>query len=442
MKIKLNKEGLEGENLTFVEGLEKRFADLPDSISKEDIAKEVRSALKGFVKPDGETAVDVEQLSELLAEDGEKSIKNLRSALIKQGEQITALQERSVEKAIKNPLKAALEKNMPELEKRFASKGADKSEIKFNIRAAAVMTLVNTIDETAVPDDLIESMSMDAFVKKRRGMQYIYDVADRNVVAELDEYRTWLEEGSEEGAFAVVAEGALKPLVSTALVRNVSKYKKIAGKYVITEEFSKFRKNAYAIIKDLINDKLVRDYNAVLSADLTTAASGYAGSAFDDTIVAPNDYDAVGVVAAQMMGLNFMPDVLVLNPADAWRIRLTKDGEGRYLFPIVTQDGQTNLFGFNIITSTYQTAGTFKLIESGLFKIWEEPITVRIGNGIDVTTGTADSVTVVTGVVSDFDNNRMRVIVETFFNDYLATNHIGSIVSASFATVKAALLKP
>ncbi len=439
MKITFNKEGLTGDNLKLVEDLEKRMADLPEQVGKPDILKEVRSALKGFVNEQGDTLVDPALLAELLGDDDSKSIKGLRSTLIKQSEDIIALQERTQKKASENPLAAALEKALPEVEKRMAAKGNDKSEVKFNIRAAAIMALPNTIDETAVPQDLIESMAMDAFVKKRRGVQYIYDIADRNVVSELTEYRTWLEEGNEQGAFALVAEGGLKPLVSTALVRNVSKYKKIAGKYVVTEEFTKFRREAYAIIRQLINDKMIREYNAILSADLTTASAGYTGSAFDDTFAAPNDYDAVGVIASQIMALSFIPDTLVLNPADLWRIRLTKDSEGRYLFPVVTTDGQTSMLGFNIITSTYQALGRFKLLETGLYKIWEEPITVRMGYGITVTTATVSGSTVVTNVESDIDTNRMRVIVETFFNDYLATNHIGSLVDASFAVVKAAL---
>lgn len=337
-------------------------------------------------------------------------------------------------------LRESLDKMMPEIEKRMASGGKEKGEVSFNIRAAAPMGLTNTIDDTAVPQDLIESMSMDAFVKKRRGVQYIYNVADRNVVAELDEYRTWLEEGNEQGAFALVAEGGLKPLVSTSLVRNVSKYKKIAGKYVVTEEFTKFRKNAFAIIRDLINDKLVRDYNAILSADLIAVSTAYTGSAtFDHTFASPNDYDAIGVVAAQIMNLNFMPDTLVLNPTDAWKLRLEKDSENRYLFPVTTQDGVTTIFSFNLVISTYQPIGTFLLLESGLYKIWEEPVTVRMGYGLDFTTTTVSGAVVVNSVTSDIDTNRMRVIVETFFNDYIATNNIGSIVTGNFTTIKTAL---
>lgn len=341
-----------------------------------------------------------------------------------------------------NELRSQLESKMPKIELMMRSLGRDESqakEIKFNVRAAAVMATNNTIDETThnIPANLIESYSLDAFVPKRFGQQYIYEIADRTVVQALDQYKTWLEEGNTDGAFAIVAEGGLKPLVSGALVRNLTTTKKIAGKYVITEEFQKFRQEAYNIIRRIITDKLVREYSAIITADLQAQASGYVGTTLDDTIVAPNDYDAIGAVAAQIESVNFNPDVLILNPQDKWRIRLEKDDEGRYQFPVVTENGQQQILALRVVTSTYQTAGTFTMGESGLFKIEEEPITVRMGYGITVT-GNAP----VTSVVSDFDNNQMRIIVEMYFRDWIATNNIGSFVTASFATVKAALLKP
>ncbi|HYD90281.1 MAG TPA: hypothetical protein VEA37_02200 [Flavobacterium sp.] len=338
-------------------------------------------------------------------------------------------------KAKINVINDMIEKRATDIEAIFKSKTKGK-EVTFNVRAAAVMTTDNTIDETtnAIPADLIESFSIAEFVGKRFGRQYIYDIADRTVVAEIDQYKTWLEEGDEQGAFAIVAEGATKPLVSTALVRNKAEAKKVAGKYIITEEFAKFRKNAYNIIRNLVMDKLVRDYNALISTDFQGEAAGYTGTVLDGTITAPNDYDAIGAVAAQMETLNFIPDTLILHPQDKWRIRLTKDAEGRYLFPMTTENGMTIVLSLRLITSTYQTIGEFTLAEGGLYKIEEEPISVRIGYGITVTGASP-----VTNVVGDFDNNQLRVIVEMFFLSYLATPNVGSIVTAEFATVKAAL---
>lgn len=339
-----------------------------------------------------------------------------------------------------NAIADIIEKRSADLERIFKSKNKGE-EVVLNVRAAAVMTTDNTIDEAinAIPADLIESFSIAEFVAKRRGRQYIYDVADRTVVAEIDQYKTWLEEGNEEGAFAIVAEGATKPLVSTGLVRNKAEAKKVAGKYIITEEFAKFRKNAYNIIRNLIMDKLVRDYNALISADFQAEAAAYTGTTLDNTFAAgtSNEYDAIGAVAAQMETLNFLPDTIVLHPQDKWRLRLRKDGQGQYLFPMVTENGQTIVLSMRLITSTYQTIGSFTLAEGGLFKIEEEPITIRVGYGITVT-GAAP----VTAVVGDFDNNQLRVIVEMFFLDYLATPNVGSIVTATFADMKAALELP
>jgi len=336
-----------------------------------------------------------------------------------------------------NPLKAFLNENADKIDLALRSKDKNQ-EIKFNIRAAAVMTTDNTLDENNYPEEMIESMSMAEFVPKRQGTQYIYDIADRTIVAEIDQYKTWLEEGDEQGAFAIVAEGGLKPLVSTSLVRNYAEAQKIAGKYVITEEFAKWRKNAFNIIKRLIQDKLYRDYAAILTTDLNAAAVAYTGTILDNLIVAPNDYDVIGAAAAQIEALNFSPDILILNPQDKWRIVLQKDLQGAYYTTIpVNQNGNTVMMGFKVITSTYQTAGTFTLGESLLFKIEEEPVTIRIGYGITVTGANP-----VTQVVSDFDNNQQRIIVETYFNNWIATNHTGSFVRDTFNNVKAALLKP
>lgn len=336
-------------------------------------------------------------------------------------------------------VRETLTDNFPSLEKILRAANGDKSgskAITLNARAAATMTLDNLITEVDIPEDILESFSLDAFVPKRYGQQYIYDIADRTVLAEITQYKTWLEEGDEQGAFAIVEEGAVKPLVSYGLVRNFAKYDKVAGKYVITEEVAKFRKEAYAIIGRLIRDKLVRDYSAIITADLNAVAVGYTGTPLDGTITMANDYDAIGAVVLQGQLVNFNIDTIVLNPADLWKMRLTKDNQGRYLFEMTTDaNGATQTLGLRVIVSTYQTAGWMTLVESGLYKIEEEPITIRLGYGIDTTVAGGN----VTAVSSDFDTNRQRVIVEMFFNHWLATNHIGSIIRAQFSTVIAAL---
>lgn len=345
------------------------------------------------------------------------------------------LAQRGSSVVARNAFKESLDAAMADIEVVHRSQGTDKREFKFNARAAVVMDTTNVVDSTVIPEEILDSFTLGAFVEKRRGRQFVYDLATRTTVPNITEYKTWLEEGSEQGAFAIVAEGALKPLVSQALVRNIAKTKKIAGKYVITEEFAKFKPQILAIVKRLINQKMVRDYSAIITADMIAASVGYTGTILDGTILAPTDYHAIGAVIAQEQSLNFNPDVLVIHPQDEWRIRLTTDADGRFLFPVTTQDGETNMLGLRIVTSTYQVPGRFSVAESGLFEIEEDTITVRLGYGINYTTGGGN----VTSVDSDFDTNRMRMIVEMFFRDYLATPYIGSIVTATFASVKTAL---
>jgi len=398
-----------------------------------ELANETKTAVDAKIADATKEMATKSQIAELEVKAAKLDV--LETAMREQGLKLTEFEEKAAKFVDSLDIKSMLDSKMTNIEDMFKSKSG---VLKLDIKAAANMTTDNTIDEStfSIPADLIESFSIGAFAGKRYGTQYIQNVADVTTVANLPQYKTWLEEGSEQGAFAIVSEGGLKPLVSYDLVRNKAESKKIAGKYVITEEFAKFRQEAYTIIRRLIMDKMVRDYSALVTADFNTASVAYTGTTLDGTIAAPNDFDAIGAACAQAQSLNFNPNVLVLNPQDAWRIRLNKSTTGEYLFPVVTMDGQTQLFAMNLVTTTYQTAGTFTIAEAGLFKIEQEALTVRIGYGITVTGSNP-----VTQVVSDFDNNQMRVIVEMFFMDYLPTPYAGSIVKDTFANVKTALLQ-
>lgn len=435
-KIKLKTDGLEGESLSFVEQLNRRFAELPEIPEKENIVKEVRTSLNGMLGEDGKLKFDAEKLVEMLGEDE----NGVRSILKKQGEEINALKERNKKGELESrSLKDVLNDKMDDIKNVFNKR---EGSIKLNVRAAAVHTVDNSITgEVLLPDDLIESFSLGQFVEKRQVREYIFDVASRRTVAQIEQYKTWLEEGGEEGAFALVAEGALKPLVSMSLVRNHSEYNKVAARYVVTEEFQKFRQNAYAIIGRLINQKLLRDYANILTTNLIAGAAPYTASALDDQYdpALLTDYHAIAAVAAQIEALDFMPDVLVLNPQDKWRIGMQQNTEGSFYLtiPMTDPNGETRMMGFLVRTSNRMPAGQFLLGESGLWEIEDEALSIRMGYGVEVTKdGTGTNVV---EVEDDLSHNRFRVIVETYFHDYIASNNEGSFVYANFDTVKAAL---
>lgn len=438
-KIKLKEEGLEGANLAFVQELNKRFAELPEGLSRDEIGTEVRKSLGGMLDDNGKLKFDVEELSKLLGE-GDSGI---RSILKKQGEEITKLQKSVKGEGEKRTFKDELNKRMADIEKVFNARDNGR-EVRLNLRAAVTMNTGNTLTGyDDLPEDLIESFSVGAFVAKRQPREYVFDIAARNTVAEITEYKTWLSEGDEEGAFAIVAEGGLKPLVSQTLVRRHSTVSKVAAKHVVTEEFAKFRKNIYATIKRLVEQKLLRDYAAILTTRLIADAAPYTASALDDQFPAARvtDYHAIAAVAAQIEALDFVPNVLILNPQDKWRIGMSQNTEGSFYMqiPMIDPSGQPRLMGFLVRTSNRMTVGSFMLGEANLWEIEDEALTVRMGYGINVT---KNGENVVTDVESDVDHNRFRVIVETYFHSWIDANNEGSFVLATFAAVKAAVTAP
>lgn len=371
-----------------------------------------------------------------------QSVTNMASAIAKLQQNIK-LQDVAVSKKMQALKKLVNKKETMDSVQAIMSKKVVGDQITLTVQAAvAVMTTGNVVDDGDIPEDILNNFTVGEFVKKRRPKEYIYDMASRRTIAAISEYKTWLEEGDEEGAFAIVAEGAVKPLVSKTLVRYTVKYNKLAGKRVYTEEFEKFRKEAYDIIEDLFSDQLQRNYANLLQTDLIASAASYVGTALDGTFENPTDYHALGAVSAQMETLDFAPDLLVINPQDKWRIKLSQDKNGQFYAAIPqinSLTGATELLGFRVLTTNKMDVGSAILGESGLFKIEDEPVKVRLGYGINVT---KDGDGFVTNVDSDVDTNRFRIIAETFFRDWIPTAYTGSFVKFNFADVKAALLAP
>jgi len=314
----------------------------------------------------------------------------------------------------------------------------DSKPVVLNTRAAVTMTSANVVNDGDIPEDILNSFSVEAFIPKRRPKEYIFNFVNRRTVSKITEYKTWLEEGDEQGAFAIVTESGLKPLVSKTLVRNTTKYRKIAGKRVYTEEFAKFRREAYGILEDLFNDQMLRNYAAILVTSLTAAAAAYVASALDGQYENPTDYHAIAAVAAQIESLDFNPDLLIMNPQDKWRIGMSQDSQGRFYtaVPMYNPNGEVTLLGFRVITSNRVDVGDFILGESGLYKVEDVPVTIRLGYGINVT---KDENGKVTEVESDVDHNRFRIIAETFFHNWIGTNYTGSFVIGNFADIKTAV---
>ncbi|KAI0243874.1 hypothetical protein L0F63_006393 [Massospora cicadina] len=164
------------------------------------ITKEVRSAMETALS--GLSADQIKSISEDVPK-MEASIRNIAAKLDK----VIKAPNKS-ERKQGDELRSALDANFEKMEASLRSNRNKDQYYTLNVRAASVIDTAYTPDNTAMPTDLIDSYSIDAFVPKRRPYQYVFDFADRITVSEVARYKVWLEEGNDEGFFAVVTQGA------------------------------------------------------------------------------------------------------------------------------------------------------------------------------------------------------------------------------------------
>lgn len=354
-----------------------------------------------------------------------EEMEKITEAVKAQGEALKALKENPMGKKV-GGLKAAFDKHHDELVKAIKEHRAG-FEIKAvdEHTAANIQTTANsiTVQGNATAQEIVGN-NYDVF-GKRRGRQYIHDIANVSVVDQVPETFNFWEEGNEKGAIAVVTENGLKPQVHLSLVKNQVNAKKAAGYIVVTEEMIKWRPFLWSQIQRLFSDKVWRDYENLLTTQMITEAAAYANPAWDDTIANPTDLDAIIATVAQLEATNFRPDVIVLNPNDKWKLALTETTGGVLILPYIQAGGDFRLLGLRVITTTAIEAGTFIVGEADTWFIQEERPRMR------------------TGLVNDdLIHNRMTIVGELFFLSYVPSNNDGSFVKSTFASVKEALKKP
>lgn len=405
MEIKLQEGATESEK-AFVKGLSEALTKAFNE-AKEDGQKAMQEALVKFAKENNVSKEETEKMA---------------AALKAQGEALKALKENPAQRAVSG-LKAAFDANFDKLVDAIKSK-----KDNFVIKAVSehtegnIQTTENSITasgEAVLPE---RSGVNDSVFLKRKGRQYIHDIANVTVVDDIPEDYSFYDEGDETGTIAVVTENGLKPQVHLKLVKNRVESQKAAGYIVVTEEMMKWRPMLWAQIQRLFSDKVYRDYEKKLTTDLIAKAAAYSNTAMDDIKAAPTDLDAIIAAVAQLEALNFMPDVLIINPNDKWKIAMTETTNGALILPYITNGGEFRPLGLRVITSTEMTAGTFMVGESGTWFVQEENPQMR------------------TGLVNDdFIHNRMTIVGELFFLSYIPTSHTGSFVKATFTEVKEAM---
>lgn len=91
-------------------------------------------------------------------------------------------------------------------------------------------------------------------------------------------------------------------------------------------------------------------------------AHGYTAAAMTALGLSPtNRFDLIGKVLGDCWAADFPAEAILLNPADWWTMRLTKDSQGRYLLGDPDKEAPPMLFGTPVVQCNAVTADTFQV---------------------------------------------------------------------------------
>lgn len=240
----------------------------------------------------------------------------------------------------------------------------------------------------------------------------------------------WTDRSTTSGATAVVARGAVKPLLSTDYTDRTAKPVTLAGTSKISKQLRSDFPAIMTEVEEIINYDLSQkvEHEILFSADpaipgITTKCAAYVATPLDLNVKLPNNADAIRAAILQISLLGYKPNVGVLNPGDAALLDLTKDANGNYIkFQI---DGV--LKQLRIVESKDMPAGHVLVADSTKWK-------VKTHGGIEVAIFDQNE--------DDAMKNKLLIRVERDIYNYVCALHTGSAVYDTYTNIKTAITKP
>lgn len=250
---------------------------------------------------------------------------------------------------------------------------------------------------------------------------------------------SYAEMKNPDGGAGMTAEGAAKSQADFDLVEAKTDVKKITA-YIKTskEALDDIQALSGEINNELLTLVSLKKDSQVLAGDGTgqnlsgvlTSATTFTGGDLAGTIVNPNNYDVLVAGITEIMTAEvisgepagFMPNYIVLNPVDIASMKLTKDLQEQYIFP-VNMPGSTNVMEVPVISNARMTAGSFLIMDStkGNLRIRED-VNLSIGYEND-----------------DFTKNLITILAEMRLAFYIKSQHTKAFLKGSFATAKGLL---
>lgn len=230
----------------------------------------------------------------------------------------------------------------------------------------------------------------------------------------------WIRENVFTNSAAETAEGAAKPQSSITFSPGTMPVSTVAHWIKITRQLAKDnaalaayinRRMVYGVNLRVENQLVAGNGTAPNLSGLTTAgnftAHGYTAASLTALGLSPtNRLDLIGKMIGDSALADYPADVVILNTADWWTLRLAKDSQGRYLLGDPASAVAPTLFGRPVVASNAMVAGS----------VWvgslSQAATLHNREGVAVDLSDSDGDNFTTNLVTIRAERRLALTVE------------------------------
>lgn len=230
----------------------------------------------------------------------------------------------------------------------------------------------------------------------------------------------WIRENVFTNSAAETAEGAAKPQSSITFSPGTMPVSTVAHWIKITRQLAMDnaalaayinRRMVYGVNLRVENQLVAGNGTAPNLSGLTTAgnftAHGYTAASLTALGLSPtNRLDLIGKMIGDSALADYPADVVILNTADWWTLRLAKDSQGRYLLGDPASAVAPTLFGRPVVASNAMVAGS----------VWvgslSQAATLHNREGVAVDLSDSDGDNFTTNLVTIRAERRLALTVE------------------------------
>lgn len=405
-KKNISKSQFEGMSAEETAKLQAEFysEQLKNTASKEDLTN-LKNQLSGLA-----TSNDVNAVKQ-----------SVQDAL----ERLSQMEEKTTPSGLSDADKYRLKEKVQENHKEIVTAIKERKPFNISFKAAAMHMTNNTVSNGSVSIPASDNYSVDGDIATIRYPEnFILNVIPNRQVSKVPEQRIKTEQAPTEGAVAITAEGTVKPLTQYKFVKTTTERKKYAGRIEWTEEFEMDFEALFNAILKMFEQDVVRKWQDGILDQISTNATSYVSTTLDGTLPAPDNGLAIVAAQSQLQALNYIPNVVLINPADLFPTMFQQDADGNLKVSPYINVTTGTINGMRMIQSNKIPQGTVRMGESSLYDEEHSDFILRTGQYGD-----------------QFIENEYTAIGEVFSLLSIAERNLVGWLELDLAAVKTSLLK-